>query len=297
MDEASTGIPEKMQAMVTMGHGDIDHLVFYPDWPTPKPESDEVLIKVGACGLNNTDVNTRTGWYSKAVSETTAGASYAKVDEDDATSGGAPISFPRIQGADVCGEIIAVGKDVDANCIGERVITDNWLRDPSDPMNMDRTGYFGSERNGGFAQYTTIPARNAIAVKSQLSDAELATFFCSFSAAEGMLARAAVSNTDCVLIPGASGDVGSTLVQLAKLRGACVIALASEAKHTTVEKLGADVVLLRHPADLKQRLQFERVTVVVDIVDGVIWSELIDILQKRWALRLLLGNRRPIGGI
>ena len=83
----------------------------------------------------------------------------------------------------MCGEIIAVGKDVDTNRIGERVITDNWLRDPSDPMNMDRTGYFGSERNGGFAQYTTIPAKNAIAVKSHLSDAELATFSCSFSTA------------------------------------------------------------------------------------------------------------------
>ena len=146
MDEASIGIPETMQTMVTMGHGDIDQLVFHPDWQTPKPEGDEVLIKVGACGLNNTDVNTRTGWYSKAVGEATTGASYAKVDEDNATWGGAPIGFPLIQGADVCGEIIAVGKDVDTNRIGERVITDNWLRDPSDPMNMDRTVYFGSER-------------------------------------------------------------------------------------------------------------------------------------------------------
>ena len=67
---------------------------------------------------------------------------------------------------------------------------------------------------------------------------------------------------------------------MAKLRGARVIALASEAKHTAVEKLGADVVLPRHPTDLKQRLQSERVTVVVDIVGGVIWPKLIDILQK-----------------
>lgn len=95
-----------------------------------------------------------------------------------------------------------------------------------------------------------------------------------------MLVRAAVSNTDCVLIPGASGGDGSALVQLAKLRRARVIALASEAKHTAVEKLGADVVLLRHPADLKHRLRFERLTVVVDIVGGVIWPELISILQK-----------------
>lgn len=280
MNKTLTGIPETMQAMVTMGHGDIDQLVFHPDWPTPKPKFDEVLIKVAACGLNNTDVNTRTGWYSKAVSDAKTGASYAKVNEDDPTWGGAPISFPRIQGADVCGEIIAVGKDVDTNRIGERVITDNWLRDPSDPKNMDRTEYFGSERNGGFAEYTTIPSRNAVAVKSQLSNAELATFSCSFSTAEGMLTRAAVSNTDCVLIPGASGGVGSALVQLAKLRGARVIAFASEAKHTAIEELGADVVLLRHPVDLKQKLQSERVTVVADIVGGVIWPELIDILQR-----------------
>ena len=89
-----------MQATVTMGHGDIDQLVLHPDWPKANPECDEILIKVGARGLNDTDVNTRTGWYSKAVSEATTGASCAKVAENDATWGGAPISFPRIQGAD-----------------------------------------------------------------------------------------------------------------------------------------------------------------------------------------------------
>lgn len=131
-------LPENMQAMVTMGHGDIDQLVFQPDWPVPMPKGDEVLIKVGACGLNNTDVNTRTGWYSKAVSAATTGASYARVAEEDPTWGGVPISFPRIQGADVCGEIVVVGDGVDPARIGERVITDNWLRDPKDPTNIDK---------------------------------------------------------------------------------------------------------------------------------------------------------------
>ena len=95
-----------------------------------------------------------------------------------------------------------------------------------------------------------------------------------------MLARVAVSNKDRVLIPGASDGVGSALVKLAKFRGASVIALASEAKHTAVEKLGVDVVLIRHPANLKQKLQSERVTMLLDVVGGVIWAELIDILQK-----------------
>ena len=93
--------------------------------------------------------------------------------------GGAPIVFPRIQGADVCGEIVAAGEGVDPSRIGARVITDNWLRDLQDPGNKDKTGYFGSERDGGFAEYTTIPSQNALTVRSELLDAELATFSCS----------------------------------------------------------------------------------------------------------------------
>ena len=93
------------------------------------------------------------------------------------------------------------------------MITDNWLRDPDDPLNKDKTGYFGSEYEGGFAEYTVIPHQNAIVINSGLSDAELATFSCSYSTAEGMLTRAQVIATDTVLVPGASGGVGGALVQ------------------------------------------------------------------------------------
>ncbi|MEN0087963.1 MAG: alcohol dehydrogenase catalytic domain-containing protein, partial [Pseudomonadota bacterium] len=227
-------LPDKMSAMVTIGHGDLDQMVFHEDWPRPEPASGEVLVWVKACGLNNTDVNTRSGWYSKAVSEATTGGAFEEVGEDDPTWGGAPVSFPRIQGADVCGEVVAVGDGVSQARIGERIISDNWLRDPQDPLNKDKCAYYGSERDGGFAQYTTLPASNAIAVKSDLSDAELATFSCSFSTAEGMLTRANVGPTDTVLVTGASGGVGGALVQLAKRRGARVIAMASEAKHGDV---------------------------------------------------------------
>jgi len=273
-------LPTTMTAMVTMGHGGLDQMVMHTDWPRPAPAADEVLIKVGACGLNNTDVNTRSGWYSKAVSEATTGGAFAEVNEDDPTWGGAPISFPRIQGADVCGEIVAVGAGVDPARIGERVITDGWLRDPDDPQNMEKTGYFGSERDGGFAQYTTTPSRNALAIQSDLSDAELATFSCSYSTAEGMLARANVTDRDTVLVSGASGGVGGALVQLAKRRGARVIAMASEAKHGDVSKLGPDRILPRTPDNLRAALGDERITVVADIVGGPYWPTLIDILER-----------------
>jgi len=273
-------LPDTMRAMVTMGHGELDRIVLHEAWPVPRPAPGEVLIRVGACGLNNTDVNTRTGWYSKAVQEATTGSAYDRVDAQDPTWGGAPITFPRIQGADVCGRIVAVGEGGDASRIGERIITDNWLRDLSDPQNKDTAGYFGSERDGGFAEYCTIPAVNALAIDSPLSDAELATFSCSYSTAEGMLTRAQVTGADTVLVPGASGGVGGAVVQLARRRGARVIALASEAKHAEVAALGADRVLPRAPEDLRAALGAEKITVVADVVGGPYWPMLIDILER-----------------
>lgn len=273
-------LPKTMKAMVTMGHGDVDQMVLHQDWPRPEPAFGEVLLQVKACGLNNTDVNTRSGWYSKTVTDATTGGAFDEVGEDDPTWGGAPITFPRIQGADVCGIIVAVGQGVDAARIGERVITDNWLRDPDDPTNMDKTGYYGSERDGGFAEYTTIPATNAIAVNTPLSDAELATFSCSYSTAEGMLTRANVTAGDTVLVPGASGGVGGALVQLAKRRGARVIALASEPKHAEVAELGPDRILPRAPENLRKALGDEKITVVADVVGGDYWPNLIDILER-----------------
>jgi NADPH:quinone reductase-like Zn-dependent oxidoreductase len=273
-------LPATMKAMVTMGHGGLEQMVLHQEWPRPEPAPGEVLIRVKACGLNNTDVNTRSGWYSKAVTEATTGDGYSSVSDEDPTWGAAPISFPRIQGADVCGQIVAVGQGVDDARIGARVITDNWLRDPNDPDNMNKTGYFGSERNGGFAEYTTIPAQNAIPVRSELSDAELATFSCSYSTAEGMLVRANVTEKDTVLVAGASGGVGGALVQLAKMRGARVIALASKAKHDAVAQLGPDRILPRAPEDLRAALGDEKISVVADIVGGPYWPTLIDILER-----------------
>lgn len=269
-----------MRAMVTMGHGDLDMLIYHEDWPRPEPATGEVLIRVKACGLNNTDVNTRSGWYSKAVKDATTGGAYDVVHEEDPTWGGAPIGFPRIQGADVCGIVEAVGAGVDPARIGERVITDNWLRDSDDPSDMNKTGYFGSERDGGFAEYTTIPATNALAIKSAYSDAELATFSCSYSTAEGMLTRAHVTKNDTILVTGASGGVGGALLQLAKLRGARVIAMASRAKHDNISAMGADLVIDRNPSDLRAAIGREKVTVVADIVGGATWPKIIDILER-----------------
>ena len=279
-----SAVPDTMRAMVLTGHGGFDKYEFRTDWPTPRPAPNQVLIKVHACGLNNTDVNTRSGWYSKAVSEATTGGAYQAVSDNDPTWGGAPISFPRIQGADICGTVVACGEQGDQTLIGRRVIADCWLRDWSSPDAIDIPGYFGSECDGGFADYAVIDHRNVAAIDSSLSDAELATFSCSYTTAENLLNRAGVSASDTVLITGASGGVGGALVQLANRRGARTIAMASAAKHGDVARLNPAAILDRAPEDLAAALKTatgrETVSVVADIVGGPYWPKLIDVLAR-----------------
>lgn len=279
-----TDIPQTMRAVVLTGHGGLDRLEVRTDWPVPRPAPGDVLIRVGACGMNNTDVNTRSGWYSRTVTEATTGGAYEDVQDDNSTWGGAGVSFPRIQGADTVGTVVGLGDGVDAALMGQRVMVDCWLRDWDDPLNREKAGYFGSERDGGYAEYTTADARNVLAVNSPMSDAELATFSCSYTTAEGMLTRAGVTADDVVLVTGASGGVGSALIQLAKRRGARVVALASESKHAGLAPLGADALLARDPGALAPALEAaigrDTVTVVADIAGGPMFGRLIDRLAR-----------------
>ncbi len=279
-----TELPETMRAVLLTGHGGLDKLEYREDWPRPEPGPAEVLIKVRACGLNNTDVNTRTGWYSKGVSEATTGGTLEGAAAEDAGWGGAALSLPRIQGADVCGTVVAAGSAAGSDLVGRRVLVDTWLRDWENPLDLDKCGYFGSECDGGYADYTVVDARNVHPVESDLSDAELATFATSYVTAENMLNRAEVGDGDSVLIPGASGGVGSALIQLAKRRGAATIALCSESKAEAVAAIGPEAVLPRAPEDLKAALRGaigrDKVTVVADAVGGDLWPQLIDALAR-----------------
>ncbi|MBY8978196.1 alcohol dehydrogenase family protein [Rhodobacteraceae bacterium NNCM2] len=277
-------IPETMRAVVLKGHGGLDQLEYRTGVAVPTPAAGEVLIRVGACGLNNTDVNTRTAWYSKGTTEATTGGALEGVAEDDASWGGAGISFPRIQGADVCGEVVDVGEGGDASLIGKRVLVDTWLRDWDDPMNLDKTGYYGSECDGGYAEYTKADHRNVHPVESELSDAELATFATSYITAENMLNRANVGEGDVVLIPGASGGVGSALIQLANRRGARTVAMCGASKADAVRAIGLEAVLPREPENLKAALKEaigrDTVTVVADVVGGALWPQMIDAIAR-----------------
>lgn len=259
-------IPNTMSGVVLTGHGGPECLVWRDDLPVPTPGPGDVLVRVGAAGVNNTDINTRLAWYSKGDG-----------DAGDASWSGAPLSFPRIQGADVCGRIVAVGDGVDGARVGERVLIEPSLQEANGAA-LEQPWYFGSECDGGFAEYTKVAARHACRIDSGLSDAELASFPCSYSTAENMLHRAAVEPSDTVLVTGASGGVGSAAVQLAKARGARVVAVTSPAKSRSLLDLGADACLGRD-ADYAAELGANSINVVIDLVAGSQWPSLLEVLR------------------
>ena len=250
-------IPKTMHGVALEGHGGLEQLRYREDLPVPRPAPGEVLVQIAAAAINNTDINLRTGWYSKAGAQ-------------DAGWGGNSVSFPRIQGADACGRIVEVGTGVNAARVGERVIV-NPLFSPE--------CYFGSDCDGAFAQFAVVPLANACRIESPLTDVELASFPCSYSTAENLLTRAQVTAGETVLVTGSSGGVGSAVVQLAKRRGARVVAITSEDKHAALESLGADQVLARD-ANLAAALGRESVHVVIDVVGGTQFPALLDVVRR-----------------
>ena len=271
--------PQNMFGVVLNGHGGPEMLEWREDLSIPEPGNADVLVRVSAAGVNNTDINTRTAWYSKGEAEA-----------DDATWSGTPLTFPRIQGADVCGEIVAVGDSIDNARIGERVLIEPCIREANGET-LVTPWYFGSECDGGFAQYTRVASRHAHAINCGLTDVELASFPCSYSTAENMLTRADVRRNEVVLVTGASGGVGSATVQLAQARGAKVIAVTSAAKANTLLELGAEKTLDRRD-DLVSEIGAGSVDVVIDLVAGPKWPALLDVLRPggRYAVAGAIGG-------
>lgn len=290
-----TIIPEKMKGVYLTGYGGYDKLEYREDIPVPKPKPGEVLVKISAAAVNNTDINTRIGWYSKNVRTATdaggAGGFQADVKEDGSWLG-QPLSFPRIQGADSCGRIVAVGAGVDESRIGERVIIRNVQEMPTSGRGLECFTH-GSECDGTFCEYTTACSEEVFSLNSDLSDEELAVLPCAYATANNLICRAGVNKNDRVLVTGASGGVGSALVQLVKARDAQVIGVCDHGKEDLLKRCGADEIIFRDE-DYIERLGEMSVDVVLDMVAGSSWPQLLKILKKGGKLGMCGAIAGPI---
>jgi len=269
---------ESMKAVVTTGNGDYDRLD-YRDVPIPQTGPGEVLLKVLAAGVNNTEINTRLGWYSSSVDSGTEQLSESDRDAAKLADGGwnAVTPFPFIQGTDCCGEVVARADDVDSLQIGERVLVRACMR--AQGYQSLENIWMASDFDGAFAQYVKLPATEVFAVDCDWSDIELATIPCAYGTAENMVHRAEVSAADHLLVTGASGGVGSAVVQLAQRRGARVTAIGGASKIDALQGLGVDRAITRG-IDLIGELGQSSVDVIIDNVAGDGFTALLKLLRR-----------------
>jgi NADPH:quinone reductase-like Zn-dependent oxidoreductase len=136
-----------------------------------------------------------------------------------------------------------------------------------------------SDFDGAFAQFVKIDAPEVFPLNCDWTDAELGTIPCAYGTAENMLHRAGVSKGDHVLVTGASGGVGSAVVQLAKRRQARVTAVAGKEKMARVQAVGADHVIARGE-DILAHLGENAVDVVVDNVAGPSFGAMLEVLKR-----------------
>ena len=236
-------------------------LVIEDDVAIPTPGPDEVLIKVRACGVNQVDLLTVAGLTPR------------------------PVEFPHISGTEVAGDVVEVGSDVTDWKPGDRVVVDPVLTCGSCEYcitgrnNLCLYGeIFGVLTQGGYAEYTTAPARQLLRIPENLSYAGAASLAVTGPTAWHMLhRRAGLRAGETVLVIAAGAGIGVVAVQIAKLAGARVIATAGGAeKVQKARDLGADFVVDHNEPDwsAKVRAYTDRrgVDVVFEHVGKATWD-------------------------
>ena len=268
-----------MKAVVTASNGGFEQLQCRVV-KRPQPADKEVLIRVLAAGMNNTEINTRVGWYSDSMTQSTSAVASFQVQQKEIPIDGGwneITPFPFVQGTDCCGEVIQLGSNAESKLLSKQVLVRSCMR-PLGFSSMENL-WMGSDFDGAFAQYVKVPQSEVFEVKCDWSAAELATIPCAYGTAENMIHRAGIQSGEKVLITGASGGVGSAAVQLAKLRKAQIIAVVAPEKQQKISDLGAEQTMARDE-NVLEVLREESVDVVIDLVAGDSFTALLKVLKR-----------------
>ena len=210
-----------MKAIVIHEYGGPEVLK-YEDVPQPEPKLNQLLIRVIAAGVNPVDGMIRSGMFDKEGHR----------------------AFPIVLGGDIAGVVERVGSKI-------------TKFKPGDPV----FAYVSLDNSGGYAQYALVTEREAAPKPKSLTYVEAAAVpIVALTAWQALIDTAKLKAGQTVLIHGGSGGVGSFAIQIAKARGAKVIATASTANQDLLKQLGADVAI-----DYTKQ-NFENIAKDVDVV-------------------------------
>lgn len=244
-----------MKAAVITGHGGLEVVQVANDLPVPEPGAGEVRIAIKAAALNRLDLWVRMGWP------------------------GLKLAMPHITCADGAGVVDAVGTGVTAFAPGDRVCIDPTIVDPDSPAlmtgmeNQSRIHLLGESVPGVAAEYVVLPSRNLMKIPDGFGFNEAAAAGLVYVTAwHSLMTRGGLRTGESVLIVGAGGGVNSASIQIAKLAGATVYAVGSNAeKCARAKELGADVTINREETPEWSKVMYkltnkQGVDVVIDNV-------------------------------
>lgn len=240
-------LPTTMQAVVMHERGGPD-VLRYETVALPQPAPGEVLVRVHAATVNHTDLFHRSGQFSIQK------------------------PLPHVLGMDVAGEIVALGAEVAGWAVGERVVATFEA--------------LGRERDGAYAEYTTLPVAQLHRIPDGLDDAAAASIGLAFTTAWiALLDQGRLGGDERVVIHAASSGVGTAALQIARWRGAQVIAISDAEKAERLRALGAELVIDRRAPDMVAQVLAATgghgATLVLDLVGRATLQSSVEMLARR----------------
>lgn len=256
-----------LRALTLSRLGGLEHLALatLPDPGPPGPG--QVLLRVKSGALNRIDL-----FVTQGLPHTSP-------------------SFPHVVGSDAAGVIEAVGEGVAEVRPGDRVLVNPGISCRRCPVCLAgeqplcrQFRILGEHLPGTLAEFLLVPAENVAPAPPGLSWAEASAFtLATLTAWRMLVTRAQLQPGETVLIWGAGGGVAQAAIQIAKLQGAQVVVTSSTAaKAETARRLGADLVLDHHAADVVRAvrdLTGGGVDVVVDSVGEATWPRSLRALR------------------
>lgn len=260
----------------------------YGELPTPVLTPDHARIKVLSCGINHLDVLIRQGKRP-----------------------GIP-SYPHVLGSEIIGVIEEISRQVTGTGpiltedfdVGDTVTVYPWTfcgeceqcRNGNEQI-CDSGGTFGRTIWGGYADGVIVPVRNLQIVPASLPVDEVCSLILAGTTAQHLIERSGVSNCGTVLVTGATGGVGTILVQLLKSMECTVIAATSHPeKSQLLKQIGVDYVIsTASMGDNVRTISLGGADVVFDIVGGDIWSEALKALKKNGTITFCSTSREENG--
>lgn len=246
----------------------------FGELPTPLLTDESVKIKVLYCGVNHLDVLIRQGKRPGIL------------------------SYPHILGSEVIGIIDEIKSDTKKFTVGDTIAVYPWTFcgkcqqcQNGNEQICDTGGTFGRTSWGGYAQYLVAPIRNLIKIPSSLPVDEVCALILAGTTAMHLIERSGVKKNQTVLVTGATGGVGTIIIQLLKLLECTVIAVTSHReKSQKLKHLGVDHIISLISADVVA-------DVVIDIVGGDMWSNALTTLVKNGTMVFCSTSRDEMGAV